>query len=276
MEKCDALYIQQYLAQLDLAGDLTGLALVGALQARHLAEFSFSSINAMSDTLLPLDEELLFDRLISQHQGGYCFEHNKVAGVALSALGFEVRPVLARVMLNGAKTNPRTHRLTLLTFEDNEYLVDVGFGVNTPIIPLLINRNNVIRQENNEYEIKRTENAVTVKMLAPEPISLYEADLSIVYEGDCDVAHFYSHQHPNAGFVNNLVVSRIEQGERYLIRNNSYIYCNENTDEHSEQIIDNAGQLHTLFTEQFKLKINAKKTEQVFKKMRNMVAKGLK
>lgn len=65
-------------------------------------------------------------------QGGYCFEHNKIAYLALKHLGFEVRSVLARVMLNGKPTNPRTHRMNVLELDGETYLVDVGFGNKTP------------------------------------------------------------------------------------------------------------------------------------------------
>ncbi|KAF7767656.1 N-hydroxyarylamine O-acetyltransferase [Pseudoalteromonas citrea] len=264
-------YIADYLLQLGLPGNLSGLELVSQLQIRHLAEFSFSSINALYGDFLSLEETDVFTRVIANRQGGYCFEHNKIACMALAHLGFEVRPVLARVMLNGLETNPRTHRVTLLTLAGCEYLVDVGFGVKTPILPLKIDSNNSLEQGVNQYLVERKEQTVKVSIQAPEQLDLYEVDLSVVYEGDCDVAHFYSHQHPEAGFVNNLVVSRIESGQRHLIRNLHYLFWNEHTGEHTQCDITGTQQLQGLLQEHFRLQISPPVIEKAFAKVHERV-----
>ena len=260
-------HIDAYLSQLGLPDKLGGLELVSQLQARHLAEFSFSSINALYGEFLSLQEADVFNRVITNREGGYCFEHNKIACMALAHLGFEVRPVLARVMLNGLDTNPRTHRVTLLTLAGCEYLVDVGFGVKTPILPLKIDSNHSVEQGVNEYLIERKGQAVKVSMHAPEHSDLYEVDLGIVYEGDCEVAHFYSHQHPEAGFVNNLVVSRIESGQRHLIRNLHYLVWNEHTGEHTQCDITGTQQLQGLLQAQFRLQVSMPVIEKTFAKV---------
>ena len=55
--------------------------------------------------------------------------------VALLSLGFDVRISIARVLNNLQIETPRTHRITLLKFKGDEYLIDVGFGAMTPNIP---------------------------------------------------------------------------------------------------------------------------------------------
>lgn len=260
-------HIADYLLQLGLPDNLSGLELVSQLQIRHLAEFSFSSINALYGDFLSLEETDVFTRVITNRQGGYCFEHNKIACMALAHLGFKVRPVLARVMVNGLDTNPRTHRMTLLTIAGRDYLIDVGFGVKTPILPLPINHNNSLEQGGNQYQIERKGQAVKVSIQAPEQIDLYEVDLGIVYEGDCDVAHFYSHQHPEAGFVNNLVVSRIDSGQRHLIRNLHYLVWNEHTGEHTQCDITGTQQLQGLLQAHFRLQVSMPVIEKTFAKV---------
>lgn len=259
--------LQTYLNQLGLGSPFLNIDFVEQLQSRHLAEFSFSSINAMGNDFLSLDEEVLFNRLIEKRLGGYCFEHNKIAYLALLALGFQARPVLARVLLNGTTTNPRTHRLTLVTVGNCEYLVDVGFGVKAPVKPLPINENGRVNQGCHEYEIQRNNNHIVVSMLRPEKVTLYEVDLTVVNEEDCNVAHFYSHQYPAASFVNNLVVARIEEGKRYLIRNLSFSYWNEHTGTFKEQTISSAVQLQALLVAYFRVNFSLNVIESVYDKV---------
>ncbi|MCF2859315.1 arylamine N-acetyltransferase [Pseudoalteromonas sp. SMS1] len=243
-----------YLSKLDIQDAISNdLILVGKLIQAHINRFSFSSFNAMQNKILSTSDDELFERLIVQQQGGYCFEHNKIAMLALRAMGFNVSPLLGRVLLNGTKTNARTHRLTQLTFQGNTYLVDVGFGVKTPRIPIPIERSANIAEGINEYHIKRTANSVTVSLLEPERVTLYQVDLLDTYESDCDVGHFYSHQHPEASFVNNLVVSRISEHERFVLRNLSYLYFNERSGEHIERSVDSVEQLCEILRKTFYL-----------------------
>ena len=82
----------------------------------------------------------MFDKLVTRRRGGYCFEQNQLFLRALQALGFEARPLLARVWLGTppATTPPRTHTLNLVTLDGQEWIADAGFGGSyTPPMPLI-------------------------------------------------------------------------------------------------------------------------------------------
>ncbi|MBQ4813197.1 hypothetical protein A7985_21495 [Pseudoalteromonas luteoviolacea] len=257
-----------YLSKLNIENSASmDLALVSQIVQAHLKRFSFSSFNAMQNKLLSVNNEDLFERLITQQQGGYCFEHNKIAMLALQALGFDVSPLLGRVLLNGTTTNPRTHRLTHLKYKGAEYLVDVGFGVKTPRVPIPIDSTAQFREGINLYQVERTVNSVTVSLLQPEQVTLYQVDLLDTYESDCDVGHFYSHQHPDASFVNNLVVSRISEHERSVLRNLTYVHFNELTGEQSEVSIEHVEQLLELLNHVFYLEPTMNEVSWVFDKV---------
>ncbi|KZN34676.1 hypothetical protein N480_20555 [Pseudoalteromonas luteoviolacea S2607] len=257
-----------YLAKLEIENLVSyDLALVSQIVQAHIKRYSFSSFNAMQNKLLSVDNDDLFERLIVQQQGGYCFEHNKIAMLALAALGFEVSPLLGRVLLNGTTTNPRTHRLTHLKYKGAAYLVDVGFGVKTPRIPIPIDCSAQVREGANLYQVERTTHSVTVSLVQPEQVTLYQVDLLDTYESDCDVGHFYSHQHPEASFVNNLVVSRISEHERFVLRNLTYMYFNELTGEQREISIESVGQLLELLSNLFYLEPAVSDVRWVFDKI---------
>ncbi|OOE40869.1 arylamine N-acetyltransferase [Salinivibrio kushneri] len=67
--------IEQYLHRLALS-EAKGVALVTELIEKHLARYAFSSLNAMAGQPLFLQTDALFERLVVNQQGGYCFEHN--------------------------------------------------------------------------------------------------------------------------------------------------------------------------------------------------------
>jgi len=52
--------------------------------------------------------------------------------------------------------------------------------------------------------------------------SLYRFELSRYGQADCELGHFYSHQHPDAAFVNHLVVSRVLRDEVRSLRDLVY------------------------------------------------------
>ncbi|MCF6436415.1 arylamine N-acetyltransferase [Pseudoalteromonas sp. MMG022] len=260
-------YIIHYLSRFSIHAPVGTLSFVQALQAQHIAMYSFSSINAMQGTYLSLEPEALFERLIALRQGGYCFEHNRVMFLALEALGYSVRPALARVMLSGKSDNPRTHRVTLLTYNDHTYVVDVGFGVKVPIMPIAIDHDHVANEGPNQYRVECTDSHVKVSLLEPESLTLYEIDLAKVFEEDCEVGHFYSHQHPEAAFVNNLVVSRVDDGKRYLIRNTTFLCLDEREQTQSELEIRSVSQLQQLLQRHFNIVVTKECLNKVFAKV---------
>ncbi|QTH70603.1 arylamine N-acetyltransferase family protein [Pseudoalteromonas xiamenensis] len=211
--------IQTYLDTLNLETTSLGLKQIQELQVKHLVNYSFSSINAMKPDLLPLELNDVLDRLIAKRQGGYCFEHNKIAFEALKYLGYDVQLLLARVKLSGAQDNARTHRITLVHLGDESYVVDVGFGSKNPLAPINVTRSGFVEIGSMRYWVDRNEQEFEIKLVEPEEVILYSADFSHANENDCNVGHFFSHQHPSSGFVQNLVLSRNEGHTIHTLRN---------------------------------------------------------
>ncbi|MBQ4878416.1 arylamine N-acetyltransferase [Pseudoalteromonas luteoviolacea] len=242
------------------------LAFVEQLIKAHLARFSFSSINAMQDKLLSLEFDVVFARVVEKEQGGYCFEHNKILMQALQSLGFDVSPLLARVLLNGKWDNPRSHRVTLLKYNHSEYLIDVGFGSKTPRILIPIDNTADVCDENYAYHIERSAQCAVLTLISPKSIPLYDVEFSETFESDCDVAHFHCHQHPDSLFVNHLALSRMTKTERHTLNNLLYVYRNEETAEVHETLIKDVAQLKAIIKEAFLLIISEHEINWVYDK----------
>ncbi len=70
--------------------------------------------------------DAIFDKLVTRHRGGWCYEMNGLFFYVLKSLGFEVAFHLASVF---EKTwRPPTHALLTTQIGDRIFLTDVGFG----------------------------------------------------------------------------------------------------------------------------------------------------
>ncbi|MCO7190922.1 MULTISPECIES: arylamine N-acetyltransferase [unclassified Pseudoalteromonas] len=256
--------IQDYIQSLQLTHNQVSLEQLAEFQTKHLDLYSFSSINAMSEEILSLDVEALLTRLIENKQGGYCFEHNKLAYLALAELGYEVQPLLARVLVNGLEDNPRTHRITLVHLGEESYLVDVGFGSKSLSAPLPVSKSGYVDVESYRYKIIRSADTIRVEIVHPEEVSLYSADLSRVTEKDFEVVHYYSHQHPDSYFANNLVLARITNGKRYTLRNLLYGELHEASQISTHIDVTSASQLQSILQQKFLLHIDMAKAEHLY------------
>lgn len=109
------------------------------LQGAHRLAIGFENLDIPLGRGIAIDGASVFDKLVVRGRGGYCFEHNRLLRDALTALGFECRPMLARVYLGVAPgiVTPRTHICLAVTIDGEQWLADAGFGgSNLPLLPI--------------------------------------------------------------------------------------------------------------------------------------------
>lgn len=109
-----------------------------ALQRAHRFAVAFENLDIALGRGIALAPERVFEKLVTKRRGGYCFEQNGLFLEVLEAIGFEARPLLARVWLSAEATPGRTHTLNLVRLDGEESIVDVGFGGSfVPPMPLV-------------------------------------------------------------------------------------------------------------------------------------------
>jgi N-hydroxyarylamine O-acetyltransferase len=96
----------------------------------HRQNIAFENLDIRLGHSILIDSDSVFDKLVTRRRGGYCFEQNRLLGDMLTLLGFEQRPLLARVRLltPDGFTPPRTHVLLLVQIDGQLWLADGGFG----------------------------------------------------------------------------------------------------------------------------------------------------
>jgi len=138
----------QISAPIDLDGYLARIGLgllppataegLATVQRAHRLAIPFENLDVRLGRGISLDPDHVFEKLVHKRRGGYCFEQNQLFLRALTALGFDVRPLLARVWLMADGVPPRTHTLNLVQLPDGPWIADAGFGGSyTPPMPLV-------------------------------------------------------------------------------------------------------------------------------------------
>jgi N-hydroxyarylamine O-acetyltransferase len=258
----------RYLRALDLETGEPTLALLAQIIPRHVALFPFSSVGVRLGDPLPLAPERLFERIVERGRGGYCFEHNGLLFEVLSELGYDVTVRLARVINNGTHLPGLTHRIAHVRLDGSTYVVDVGFGASGPTSPVTMptpvdaadgpwpdqQTHRIIERRPGEFHLQHRHHG--------EPFSLYRFDLGTYGQADCELGHFYSHRHPDAVFVNNLVASRILDDEIRSLRNRDYRVSRP--DGEADTAIVDADQLTALLRREFGLQITDDEGQRLF------------
>lgn len=257
---------QSYFKNLDIQPENPSLQLVGELQKKHLASFSFNNIAVLLGQPISLDISDIVNKIVIETAGGYCFEHNRLMHDVLEFLGFNVRCLIARVINNQDIDSPKTHRITLLKWQGDDYLVDVGFGANCLTFPIKIGQFNEADVKNQNFRIVLNQHQDYQLEIFTKAgyYSLYTFDLNRYTEADCLVGNFYSCQHPNAVFVNNLVVSRILPDKILSLKNNVYHRIGVNDTEIIN--INDHCQLQAIIKKDFNIEIGTSECEFIFQK----------
>lgn len=225
---------------LDLDAYLTRISLAAAppvdedgLRALHRGQslaMPFENFDVLLGRAIALDVGSLEAKLVRRRRGGYCFELNGLMLAALAALGFEARPLLARVLFQrdlARGLGGRTHQISLVRLEGREWIVDVGFGGLTLRAPIPLEADVVHEQQGETYRLRRDEELGWVLESAWQDAwaPLYAFTLDRVHTSDIEMSHHYTSTHPASSFTQHARISRLlpegrvtMQGERVVHR----------------------------------------------------------
>ncbi len=194
-----------------------------AIQLHHAQTIPFESLDPFLRRPVRLDLPALEQKLIHQGRGGYCFEHNRLLSDVLRALGFRVSDLGARVIWNlpEGSIRSRSHMVLRVELADGPYLVDVGFGGQTPTAPLLFVTGIEQPTPHEPFRLIEAEGDYFLQTRVEEAWKpLYRFDLQRQYPIDYEVSSWYLCHFPDSYFRNNLIAARPTPGGRYGLFNN--------------------------------------------------------
>jgi N-hydroxyarylamine O-acetyltransferase len=107
-------WVDDYLARIGVtrpvAADLQALR---DLQTAHLLAVPFENLSIHLGEPIVLDQAALVDKVVRMHRGGFCYELNGAFASLLTALGFRVSLLSARVFGNGKQPGPPFDHMAL-------------------------------------------------------------------------------------------------------------------------------------------------------------------
>jgi len=214
--------LDAYLSRIGYTGDRTPtLPTLAALHALHPTAIPFENLDTLRGAPIRLDVESLQRKLVRERRGGYCFEQNLLFTHALTALGFRVIGLSARVLWERIDDapRPRTHMALLVPLDGEYYVCDVGFGGLTMTGPLLLTAEAEQRTPHETFRIARVgADYVPQASVRGEWRSLYSFDLQQQLQLDIEVLNFYVSEHPDSPLKTRLMAARRDRSRTFKLR----------------------------------------------------------
>src|SRR4030095_4944620 len=119
----------KYLERINYTGSTSSsVEVLTKLQQLHLLNVPFENLDIHTGKKIELENT--YDKIVNNHRGGFCYELNGLFFQLLTAIGFEAKLVSARAYNNKLQTfGPEfDHMAIVASIENQNYLVDVGFG----------------------------------------------------------------------------------------------------------------------------------------------------
>ncbi|MBI3164026.1 MAG: arylamine N-acetyltransferase [Chloroflexi bacterium] len=119
--------ISTYLHRINYRGSIKPtIETLRALHRAHLLTVPFENLDIHRNQPIVLDEAALFEKIVVNRRGGFCYELNGLLASLLRDMGFDVTMFSSNVIHGGISAE--IDHLTLLIQLDERWIVDVGFG----------------------------------------------------------------------------------------------------------------------------------------------------
>ncbi len=131
--------LHAYLARIAYDGPIRqDLVTLIALHRAHLRAIPYENLDVPLGRPVTIERNAIFEKLVTQKRGGWCYEMNGLFGWALAEMGFKVTRSAGAVMREVRGDDVIGNHLVLkVELEEGDYLADVGFG-DGPLDPILV------------------------------------------------------------------------------------------------------------------------------------------
>ncbi|HMP43441.1 MAG TPA: arylamine N-acetyltransferase [Roseiflexaceae bacterium] len=145
--------VDAYLMRLgDSGGRSPSPATLRRLHVAHQQAVPFENLDIHLNRPIALDEAALFDKIIRQRRGGFCYELNGLFGLLLRELGFQVTLLSAGVFSRGRFGPEFDHLALAVEIDGIRWLADVGFGESFRE-PLLLDSRDIQQEGHHRFQL---------------------------------------------------------------------------------------------------------------------------
>ena len=225
------------------------------LQLAHLLTVPFENLDIGLKRPILLDEDSLWNKIVGNGRGGFCYEVNGLFASLLKAIGFDVTYLNARDYHEDDDTfGIDFDHLTLLVRVPNEptrWLVDVGWG-DTFTQPLDMDKPDWQEQGLRAYRLEPFRDGYQLwqrgfngKIERQYYFDLTPRQFPAEYEATC----LYHQTSPQSPFTRNRIISRLTENGRVSLDHDRLIVTTNGQRE--ERSFENEDEFHKLLEEHF-------------------------
>ncbi|MBI5975727.1 arylamine N-acetyltransferase family protein [Staphylococcus canis] len=178
---------------------------------QFMLNIPFEAIDVQNQVPISRQPEAIFEKIVTQHRGGFCYEMNGLFKAYLDDKGFQTSVIAGTVhQANGARTKRGAHMALLVHFDDDVYVADVGFGdLPMQAMPITEDGSRVVHDVNGDYRAVLNDTLIDVqKYIDGTWTTMYDA----LYQ-DQPFEYFnemldYNQYDPEAVFVQHLLITK--------------------------------------------------------------------
>ncbi|SMB79867.1 N-hydroxyarylamine O-acetyltransferase [Desulfonispora thiosulfatigenes DSM 11270] len=193
----------------------------------------FENLCIIENRTSNITKESLIEKILVKNEGGLCYELNLILYFFLKENGFDAALIGGVIYNNDIKKYQklgRTHVVILVTYKEQKYLIDTGFGGNLPLKPVPLTEESV-SSKNGEFRVKRV-NGEYGDYVFEMRLKHRDTDWKIGYAFDTkksisDLSEINMIQkiiaeHKDSPFNKSPLITRLTGGGNLILTNNSF------------------------------------------------------
>ena len=255
------LKLEKYLERIHFSGiPEMNMETLKRIHQLHPQYIPFENIDPYTGNVPSLNPDDIFNKLVNESRGGYCYEQNLLLKEVLTFLGFTVELQLGRVLWKREENakSAKTHALLTAEIDNQKYIVDCGFGIVTLTAPLLLNNKEPQETSNGLFKVSQKDGSYMLWIWKEKWLPIYRFALENVEPLDWEIANWYLSTYPESMFKKNLVLSKVDEEARYTFSDHT-LNIRRETEEKESVAIESDEQLFQILKDIFGLQENAVK-----------------
>ena len=223
------------------------LELLSSIQEACVLNIPYENLSILRGESLPTDADALYDKIVTQGRGGYCFELNAFLHAMLAEMGFDTKSCFARFLRGETDIPFRRHRIVIVTLKGEDYMLDIGVGQTAPRFPLKLEENMIQEQNGETYRFKKDSELgwVLWEYHGGEWRRYISFTTEKQYEIDFFPTSFWCEKHPESPFNKAEMIAIKTKNGRKTVNGNEYkifegdtcIHCEKMSSERKKEIL---------------------------------------
>ena len=224
---------------------------LSSLHQHHILNVPFENLDIHYGNPIILEKQLIYQKVVENYRGGFCYELNLLFDWLLTQIGFESKIISARVFDNQAALGPAFDHMCILVKHQQSWLVDVGFG-DLFLRPIALIEDEIQTDDRNYFKIEKYSASEHVLLMSANKVDFI---CKYVFTTESQpVTNFIplcqdKQTNPTSYFVKNKVCTKPTLDGRITLFNQKLIH--KKKEQQWEYLIEEESQLRNILKSEF-------------------------